>query len=347
MIMSSLGSPDTGFEIFTFFEMTPDLVCIAGKDGYFRKVNRAVIEKLGYTKEELFASPIHTFIHPDDKEVTSRRRAQLLKGKPLLDFQNRYVGKTGKIVWLHWTSLYFPDQEVVFAIAKDVTERKELEKELEEKYIRFKSMAAHFKNSIEKDRRYLAIELHEELAQLASVVKTDIDWLSDHLQDLPAPFKGRIGHATAASDLLISSIRRLSFLISPNMLPDLGLNETLRLLCKEFTLLSNIPCAYESEYDETRLAHEVKLDFFRICQEALNNVMIHAQAQSVTVSIRDTGSGIYLSIADDGKGFNIDQQAQPSGLTGMRERAASINGRLTIESESGKGTRLLVTVDGA
>jgi len=342
MIMNSLRSSE--FEMFTFFEMTPDLVCIAGEDGFFRKVNRAVIEKLEYTKDELFARPIHAFIHPEDKEITSRRRALLLKGEVLIDFQNRYVTKTGKIIWLNWTSIFFPDQQVVFAIAKDVTARKEIEKEIEEKYTRFKSLATHFKNSLEKDRRSLAIELHEQLAQLASVIKMDIDWLNESLPGLPGPAKNRLDHAMAASGLLIDTIRKVSFLISPNMIYDLGLNETLKLLCKEFTVLNSIPCAYESEYDETRLTHEIKLDFFRICQEALSNVKNHAQASSVNISIKDAGKEICLSITDDGKGFDIGQQQQPLGLINMRERAASINGRLTIHSETGKGTRLMVTL---
>jgi len=337
------------YEMFTFFEMTPDLICIAGKDGFFRKVNPSVIEKLEYTEEELFARPIHTFIHPDDKEVTARRRAQLLKGKALIDFQNRYVTKTGKTIWLNWTSVYFPEQEVVFAIAKDVTGRKETEKEIEEKYTRFKSLANHFKKSLEKDRKYLAMELHEELAQLASVIKTDIDWLNETLRDvkgMPTSAKNRIEHAMAASDLLINTIRRISFLISPNMLQDLGLNETLKLLCKEFTLLKGIPCVYESECDEMRLTQEVKLDFFRICQEALSNVINHTQAHSVNISIKDTGGEICLCIADDGEGFDLESQKHPTGLVNMRERAASINGQLTIQRENGKGTRLIVTAPG-
>jgi len=332
------------FEMFTFFEMTPDLVCIAGKDGFFRKINRAVMEKLEYTEEELFASPIHTFIHPGDKEMTRRRRALLLKGEALTNFENRYVSKSGKVIWLAWTSVFFPDKEVVFAIAKDVTARKEVEKEIEEKYIKFKSLASHFKNSIEKDRRHLAAELHEELAQLASVVKMDVDWLNENLPGIPGPFKKRIEHVMAVSDQLINTIRRVSFLISPNMINDLGLNETLKLLCKEFSVLQGIPCVYESECDELRLTQEVKLDFFRICQEALSNVMNHAQASSVNIGLKDTGGEICLFIADDGKGFDIQQQTQPSGLTSIRERAASINGRLVVQSEAGKGTRLTVTV---
>ena len=331
--------------MFLFFEMTPDLVCIAGKDGYFIKVNRAVIDKLGYTEEELFSKPISFFIHEEDKDITSQKRSSLLEGEALINFENRYVTKQGKIIWLHWTSIYLANEEVVFAIAKDVTQKKQIEKEAEEKYIKFKALATHFKTSLEKDRKYFAVELHEELAQLASAVKIDIDWLKDNIPDLPEHLNSRMKHASAISELLINTIRKISLAVSPNLLEDFGLDESLRWLCKEFTILNGIPCQFESRYQEKKLTHEVKLDFFRICQEALNNVKHHAEAKSVKIIIEDLGDSVCLSIIDDGKGFIVEQKKIRSGLTNMRERAASLDAELIIQSEIVKGTKISTTIN--
>jgi PAS domain S-box-containing protein len=338
-----LENPD--FELNPFFELTPDLVCIAGKDGFFRKVNPAVISKLEYSEAELFERLISSFIYPEDKEMTERERGKLLRGEPLINFQNRYVAKSGKIIWLHWTSVYFPDKEVVFAIAKDVTIRKQLEKETEEKYAKFKSLTTYFKSSLEKDRKYLSIELHEELAQLASVVKLDIDWVSNNSPALPSPVKSRIDHAHAVSDLLINAIRRISFSISPRMLDDLGLNETLKWLCSEFSILNGIPCHFEADYNEAEISQEIQLDFFRICQEALSNVMYSVLASNVKICIQDLGEKINLSIFDDGKGFNFEQKNQTSVWTGISERVSSINGQLSIKNEIGTGTTISVLID--
>src|ERR1700761_5505667 len=118
---------DLEFKISAFFEMTPDLVCIAGRDGYFKKINKAVIDTLLYSETELMSTPISSFIHPEDKQFTAHKRSELLEGQPLVNFQNRYVSKPGEVVWLHWTSVYFPENEVVFAIAKNITERKKAE----------------------------------------------------------------------------------------------------------------------------------------------------------------------------------------------------------------------------
>lgn len=327
---------------FPFFDMTPDLVCIAGKDGFFKKVNRSFINKLEYAEEELFGSPITSFIHPEDKELTKQERIKLLNGTALINFRNRYLRKNGEIIWLEWTSIYFPDNEIVFAIAKDVTERTEKEKEIEEKYKKFKSLATHFKSRIEKDRKYLAIELHEELAQLASVAKMEIDWLSNNIPGVSEAAKKKIEHASAITELLINTIRKISFSISPNMLEDIGLIETLKWLCKEFAILNGISCVFESTCEEISLTREIKLDFFRICQESLSNIMYHAQANNVKIKIEDFGNKICLSIKDDGKGFEVEQQKQVAGLTGIRETVSSINGQLTINSAIGKGTTISV-----
>ncbi len=290
------------------------------------------------------ARPIDSFIYHEDKELTRSERAQLLDGKVLVNFQNRYVTKDGRIIWLEWTSIYFSDEEVVLAIAKDISAKKQIEKEVEEKYTKFKSLATHFKSSIESDRKYLANELHEELAQLVSVLKLDVDWIGENMPRIEAPLKNRIEHALVISDLLVKTIRRISFSISPGMLEDIGLNATLKWHCREFSILNGIPCRFETAYDEESLTNEIKTDFFRICQESLTNVMYHAVASSVQISIEDADDKIILTIIDDGKGFDVDKQLQTPGLTRIRERAASINGQLTIQSGPGAGTKICVEV---
>ncbi len=333
------------FKMSVFFEMTPDLVCIAGKSGFFEKVNHAVIEKLGYSEEELMSRPISSFIHPDDRHFTQHKREELLKGNALLDFQNRYITKSGDVLWLHWTSIYFPDNEVVFAIAKDITDRKQIELDVEASYKKFRSLANHFKSIIEEDRKYLANELHEELAQLVSVLKIDIETIKSREDELPPDLRVRIEHASQVSRFLNKTIQRISFSISPNMLEHLGLDATLEWHCKEFSVLNGIPCHFESAYDENLLTNEIKIDLFRICQESLMNIINHAQANHVEIKIEDLGDKIQLTISDDGGGFEVVQQKKQSGLVRIRERAASIGGQSTIESEIGKGTKVRVTIE--
>lgn len=115
------------FEYERFFDLTPDLLCIAGYDGYFKKINKAVSETLGYSFEELYSRPINDFVYHEDQQVTSDVRNEIIKSKPLLNFENRYVTKSGDIIWLSWTSQPIDEEKLVFAIAKDVTHKKQVE----------------------------------------------------------------------------------------------------------------------------------------------------------------------------------------------------------------------------
>lgn len=112
-----------------FFDISPDLFCIAGYDGYFKRINPAVSVLLGYSEEELFSSPINDFVYPEDREITAEARKKLTKSHPLLNFENRYLTKNGETVWLSWTSMYMEKEELIFAIAKDITLKKSLELE--------------------------------------------------------------------------------------------------------------------------------------------------------------------------------------------------------------------------
>ncbi len=148
----------------------------------------------------------------------------------------------------------------------------------------------------------------------------------------------------AVNDILLNTISRISFSLSPNMLDDIGMDETIKWHCREFELLNGITCKFESAYNEDELSSEIKLDFFRICQEALTNVMYHAQAKHVKIRIEDAGNNILLTVQDDGKGFHVFEEESGSGLMSIRDRVMSVNGELIINSEPGKGTTLQVSI---
>ena len=127
-----LDKAPASVDLEPFFELSPDLLCIAGYDGYFKRINPAVSKVLGYTEEELYARPIMSFVYPEDLAITQAFREQLKKNNPLYNYENRYVTKSGQLVWLSWTSLPVESDQLIFAIAKDITHKKKLEAERNE-----------------------------------------------------------------------------------------------------------------------------------------------------------------------------------------------------------------------
>jgi PAS domain S-box-containing protein len=113
-----------------FFELSASMLCICGFDGTFLRVNAAWEKTLGYTPEELTREPFLNFVHPDDREATVAEFETILAGGTALNFENRYRTKDGSFRWLLWSATpYFPDR-VVYAAARDVTERRRAEEEI-------------------------------------------------------------------------------------------------------------------------------------------------------------------------------------------------------------------------
>jgi PAS domain S-box-containing protein len=125
-------------ELDRFFRVSLDLLCVAGFDGYFKRVNPAWHRVLGYDTEELLRRPYIEFIHPDDRPATSREAVKVSTGVDLLHFENRYLHKDGSVRWLLWTATPVTELQVIYAAGRDITQRKadedrlaELIKELE------------------------------------------------------------------------------------------------------------------------------------------------------------------------------------------------------------------------
>ncbi|RKS14611.1 PAS domain-containing sensor histidine kinase [Flavobacterium sp. 120] len=125
------SNPDSEgiYHFDNFFNISADFICIAGFDGFFKRINPAVSKLLGFSEEELYARPISSFVYTPDLKITIETREQVYKNKPLLNFENRYLTKSGEIVWLSWTSMPVESEKLVYAIAKNITHKKKVEEE--------------------------------------------------------------------------------------------------------------------------------------------------------------------------------------------------------------------------
>ncbi|WP_143960963.1 PAS domain S-box protein [Litoribacter populi] len=119
-------------ELNLFFDLSKDILAIAGYDGYVKKVNNAIYSIIGYTPEEMMEMPFESLIHPEDLDKTREFILQTKQNKSLAHFENRYKHKKGHSVWLSWTVSPYEQENVMFCVAKDITESKKKEMELKE-----------------------------------------------------------------------------------------------------------------------------------------------------------------------------------------------------------------------
>ncbi len=199
----------------------------------------------------------------------------------------------------------------------------------------------------EEQRRRFARELHDEVGQVLTAVKLKLHALGV----LPGAesLAPRIEESIDSVDDAIRSVRDISLELRPSALDDLGLVEALRWYLerqlRELPLVAHV----EAAPIERPLPAEVEIACFRVAQEALTNVLRHARAQEIWVSLDVVEAGLELRVRDDGVGFDSElarrQAAQGNslGLSGMQERLSLLGGRLEIESSPGSGTEIRAT----
>jgi PAS domain S-box-containing protein len=130
-IGANIQKSRTDDELNRFFNLSPDLLCIIGYDGYFKKINQAVTKLLGYSENEMLRRDIASFYQLEMEENFVGEKGNFLNGQNIVNYENRIVTKSGELKWLAWTAIPIEKEAVIFAVAKDITEKKQMELERE------------------------------------------------------------------------------------------------------------------------------------------------------------------------------------------------------------------------
>lgn len=229
-----------------------------------------------------------------------------------------------------------------------------LEKETASRYYEISSarealqeLSARLLAAQEDERRSISRELHDEVGQSLTGVLVEMANLSTLIRN--RKIESLEPKATEIKKLLedsIAVVRNMALLLRPPMLDDLGLLPALQWQAREITRRSGIRVKIAAEGMPENLSENLKTCIYRIVQEALHNVMQHAEAHTVRVSIHPEAEHIYLSIQDDGKGFQAKEE-KGMGLLGMEERVSHLGGSFAVESERGQGAILRVILPAA
>lgn len=252
------------------------------------------------------------------------------------------------------------------AVLRDVTERvhmqnelrasldrqKHTEAELRESRDSLRELSAALQSIREEEKIRIARELHDELGQALTVLKMEASAIAGELSPEQADLARRAQGMKQLIDQTVASVRRISADLRPVMLDNLGLAPTLEWLTREMAGRAGIPIELILPNEDLGVSGDAATAIFRIVQEALTNVVRHAEARKVRVEIVRTGGDVRVRVSDDGRGMREFNQRNPRsprnprsfGLLGMRERATVLGGTFAITGADGKGTTVEVTI---
>ena len=198
----------------------------------------------------------------------------------------------------------------------------------------------------EEERRRLARELHDEFGQALTGLKLDLAWLGRQLGTSAPELVGDTAAMAARVDTTVDAVRRIASQLRPAVLDDLGLVAALEWQAAEFERRSGVVCELDAQLDDEAISEPTATAVFRVFQEALTNVVRHAQARRVEAAFARTDGRLTLRVRDDGVGLVAGATRRPGalGLAGMRERAAALGGEVTVRPAPGGGTLVTLVV---
>ena len=317
----------------------------------FLAVNDAAVGHFGYQRDEFLNMTLND-LHPleqvpplseavhlvDERGANSLWRHQLRDGR-LIDME--IIAQT----------IDFEGQPARVVLAHDVTERRSAAQDVLDSREALRALVRRIQSDQVEERARISRHIHDELGQLLTGLKLDLRWLERRLSepDLPLALNAMLDTAVAASalaDQAIATVQSLAAELRPGALDHLGLAAALAQRVRQFQQNSGIACTLDVLDPLPTLPSGVADELFYICQEALTNVVRHAQATRVLVRLSGQGSEVRLEVEDDGIGIDpaTVESRRSLGLLGMRERAMHCGGVVRLEIASPRGTLVVAEV---
>ena len=317
------------------FEYSNQSVLIINPSESIIHANNAAVELFGLHKNLIIGiNASELFMNYDPKENYK-------------NFETETTGENKKIVSVSNTII----KEGVLLLGKmiiidDISERKQGEDNLRYSRMQLRRLTKYLHNIQEEERAFIAREIHDVLGQELTSMKMDLSWLNKKLTSKNPEVNQQIDSLGVQIDKTIQSVREISSKLHPAILEDLGLRAAVEWQTKEFENRTTIKCNLSMPDETLGLNKEDTRSLYRIIQEALTNIMRHAEANNVNISIKKTQDDILMTITDDGKGFSKTEKkdGHSFGILGMNERAYSMDAILSIKSEVQTGTTIHLNI---
>ncbi len=325
------------------FSYALDLICIVGFDGYFKTLNPSWEKTLGWSINELKSKPWLEFVHPDDRDRCIARRKKIIENGELLQFENRYICKDGTYKWLNWSCHPFPDEDVIYGIARDVTEEKIYREEA-------------FNNEKLKSLGTLAAGIAHDFNNLLASLYGNIE-MAQKNSDIKEKVEHYLGNALESfSSARNLTSQLLTFSEGGAPVKKIGNIAESVINCCKFSLSgSNVACEYDIDPDLKPVSYDPE----QISQVVQNLIVNSKQAMGdngiIGVSVHNIKNGkgdfVRITIADSGEGiseknlenifdpfFTTKEGGSGLGLPTSHSIIKKHNGYIEVESQEKVGT---------
>jgi PAS domain S-box-containing protein len=366
-VSTFMGSLYSRLEIGNrFIDLSVDMFCIAGFDGFFKGLNPSFQKILGFTAQELLAKPYLEFIHPDDRQATVAEAGRLENREVTFAFENRYQCKDGSYKWLLWNAVSVPEQKLIYAVARDITERKRSQQQIERQNRELELRNREVERATQLKSKFLANMSHELRTPLNAIVGFS-DLLADgtpgDLNDKQKRFVNHIKKGSAHLLQLINDILDLSKIEAGQ----------LEIRCADFQVKDALPEVLSTirplamakniqvrhQVDASRPVYADRVRFKQILYNLLSNaVKFTPKDGQVNIDCVEQGNFIYLSVTDTGIGIRVEDeklvfeefrqvegsqkdasQGTGLGLAITKRLVEQQGGGIWLESQLGKGSR--------
>ena len=351
-------------QVFWILDLSPER---------FLYVNSAFERLWGYSVGDLYRRPAlwKETLHSEDRQRVAATVGDWVRGMPgaRYDAEYRIVRPDGQIRWVADRRFILKRRGGVTSriagIVEDITDKKRVEEalrqanagleervqartaELERSHQLLQALTAVQESIQEEERKRIARELHDELAQKLTVLKLQTTSVMSTLSGGEPGLIRQMQEMNALLTETMHAIGQIAANLRPIVLDELGLVSALRDLVEQFSERTRIECDFSVHPADLSVDNRLATQLYRMVQESLTNVARHAEATEVIVSLyRDPSGKITLDITDNGKGLpNEDQRTRGSfGLIGMRERTTMLGGEIRVHSQPGAGTSIEIVI---
>ncbi len=325
-----------------FFNLAPiPMWAIDPKTNKFVLVNKASIEHYGFSKEEFLNMTLFE-IRSETSLLKRSTDIQMMKEETLdlaeeknFKYNINHLKKNGEEidVEIYTTPVVIDDNKCILTIVTDVTERKNFENKITKAIIK-----------TQEDERYeIGSELHDNVCQILAAAKMSLGMLKHSLNQEVLP-----SYNQSCESILLATneIRNLSHRLAPAFFDNTKLDEAFGSLLKTFNIEDryNISMDFDQQAKNILTDQELQLNFYRILQEQLRNIIKHSGCSEINVNVFVHNNELHMRIADNGVGFKVNHVKQGIGLANMKRRAELFGGKLHVSTRPGEGCEIMVII---